>query len=263
MAIFQLLTLITAVVALPSPQLELMGEKQTGIFGSGKATSPPALSLAALGGLAGIAGMDKDTSGGSGPFPASYGPVPGLAKHTIYQPKNIPPGEKLPVIVWGNGACSGWGGWFAKFLDEIASHGFIVIANGAPDGDLISGMVSGSKGTDLVDALDWIDKNAGSAEWAHLDKTKIAAAGQSCGGVQAYSASLDPRVKVTGIFNSGLINAGNTKLFEKLHGPVGFFLGGPTDIAYDNVSIGGHNGISMMLTFNRAKEITRTCQPIF
>jgi dienelactone hydrolase len=239
MIYFQILTLVTAVMALPSPQLDLMGEKTTRIFGSGPATAPPALSLGALGGLAGVAGMDKDTSGGSGPYTASYGPVPGLPRHTIYQTKTVPPGEKLPVIVWGNGACSGWGGWFAKFLNEIASHGFVVIANGAPEGDLISGMVAGSKGTDLIDAVDWIDKNAGSEQWAHSDKTRIAAAGQSCGGVQAYSASLDPRVKLTGIFNSGLISAGNTKLFDKLHGPVGFFLGGPTDIAYENVSVSG------------------------
>jgi hypothetical protein len=264
MAIFQLLTLVTAVLALPSPQLDLMGEKQTGIFGAGPATAPPALNLGALAGLAGVAGMDKDTSGGSGPYPASYVALPGLARHTIYQPKTIPPGEKLPVIVWGNGACSGWGGWFAKFLNEIASHGFVVIAHGVPEGNLITGMGAGSKGTDLVDAIDWVEKNSESPQWAHLDKTKIAAAGQSCGGIQAYSASLDPRVKLTGIFNSGLISAGNTKLFSQLHGPVGFFLGGPTDIAYENVSSEGsrfhrraNGGI------DRAKEIIKTCHPIF
>jgi hypothetical protein len=81
----------------------------------------------------------------------------------------------------GNGACSGNGAWFSKFLNEIASHGFVVIANGAPTG----GSASGTKGTDLPDAIDWVHKNAGSGKWAHVDKSKIAAAGQSCGGVQA------------------------------------------------------------------------------
>lgn len=69
-----------------------------------------------------------------------------------------------------------------------------------------------------------------------MDKTRIAVAGQSCGGIQAYTASLDPRVKATAIFNSGLINTANKKHFPKLHAPVGYFLGGPTDIAYANVS---------------------------
>ncbi len=58
---------------------------------------------------------------------------------------------------------------------------------------------------------------------------------QSCGGVPECSAGLDPRAALTGIINSGLINAGNTTLFEKLHAPVGFFLGAPLDIAYENV----------------------------
>jgi dienelactone hydrolase len=70
-----------------------------------------------------------------------------------------------------------------------------------------------------------------------MDKTRIAVAGQSCGGIQAYTASLDPRIKATAIFNSGLINEVNKKHFPKLHAPVGYFLGGPTDIAYANVRI--------------------------
>jgi hypothetical protein len=47
-------------------------------------------------------------------------------------------------------------------------------------------------------------------------------------------------VTLTGIFNSGLINAENTKRFAQLHAPVGFFLGGPSDIAYANVSTLSH-----------------------
>jgi dienelactone hydrolase len=89
----------------------------------------------------------------------------------------------------------------------------------------------------MIESLDWITKNAGQGKWQHIDGSKIAAAGQSCGGIQAFSASLDPRVKLTGIFNSGLINAENTDKFKQLHGPVGFFLGGPADIAYKNVSV--------------------------
>jgi hypothetical protein len=35
-------------------------------------------------------------------------------------------------------------------------------------------------------ALDWVDKNAGQGKYANLDKTRIAAAGQSCGGLETY-----------------------------------------------------------------------------
>lgn len=41
-------------------------------------------------------------------------------------------------------------------------------------------------------------------------------------------------MKLTGIFNSGLLNENNTHLFDQLHAPIGFFLGGKTDIAYLN-----------------------------
>ena len=73
----------------------------------------------------------------------------------------------------------------------------------------------------MPDAIDWVYKNAGQGQFANVDKSRLAAAGQSCGGVQAFSASLDKRVSVTGIFNSGLLNEANTKLFNDLHGPVG------------------------------------------
>jgi dienelactone hydrolase len=133
----------------------------------------------------------------------------------------------------GNGACAGWGGWFSNFLTEISSHGFYIVANGGPSATSI---LSFTKGTDLPDAVDWVHKVAGTGEFTNMDKDRIAVAGQSCGGIQAYTASLDPRIKVTGIFNSGLINEANKKYFPKLHAPVGYFLGGPTDIAYVNVS---------------------------
>jgi hypothetical protein len=80
----------------------IMGEKQTGIFGSGKASAPPGFSLGGIVGMLGpVVGMLPDTTGGSGPYKSSYAAVPGLPKHTLYQPKLPPAGQKLPVIVWG------------------------------------------------------------------------------------------------------------------------------------------------------------------
>ncbi|KAF2395716.1 hypothetical protein EJ06DRAFT_540240 [Trichodelitschia bisporula] len=174
--------------------------------------------------------MTVDTTGGSGPYKASGGAIASFTRHTVFQPKMLPVGQKLPVILWGNGACSGNGQWFSKFLTEIASHGFVVIANGDPNGSLLSGTTA----KDIPDAIEWVYQNAGTGNWTHLDKTRLAAAGQSCGGIQAYSASVDPRIKLTGIFNSGLIIAENQKYFDRLHAPVGYFLGGESDIAYLN-----------------------------
>ena len=41
---------------------------------------------------------------------------------------------RLPIVAWGNGACLGRGLWFQNALTEWASHGYLVIANGSPNG---------------------------------------------------------------------------------------------------------------------------------
>jgi len=213
-----------------------MSSEQTSLFGTGPATAIPNVTLPGLfqmlrGTIGTIVGV---SGGGSGPYRASYLPLPSLPKHTIYQPdrNSLPPSCTLPIILWGNGGCRGYGGWFSKFLIEIDSHRYFVIANGVPQ---LSGIFSYTKHTDIPDAIDWVHRNAGQGEWKHLDKSRLAVAGQSCGGLQAYSASLDEMVTLTAIFNSGLIHVDNTKYFDRLHAPVGFFCGGVTDIAYGNV----------------------------
>src|SRR3954465_8391114 len=72
-------------------------------------------------------------AGGSGPYPADYETSPSLANHTIYRPSALP-AERMPIFVWGNGGCAANGTGQINFLREISSYGFLVIANGAPNG---------------------------------------------------------------------------------------------------------------------------------
>jgi hypothetical protein len=169
-----------------------------------------------------------DGTFGSGKHPAYYSTEPGLKGYTIYAPKTPPTGEILPVILWGNGMCMDQGLGFRNFLTEVASHGYFIIANGEPEGK------GQSADTKMGVALNWVEKNAGSGKYAHVDKTKVAAAGQSCGGLQAYKVSVDKRITLTGIFDSGNLQ-GNFKV-SSLHAPVGYFLGGTSDVAYSAVS---------------------------
>lgn len=73
------------------------------------------------GGMASLGGDGKytrtDGSGGSGPYKAMYTTDPGLRRHTIYLPKSIPEGIKLPVVIWGNGACYAKG--LSMHLDRV------------------------------------------------------------------------------------------------------------------------------------------------
>jgi hypothetical protein len=169
----------------------------------------------------------------SGPMKSGYWADSSLPRHTIFAPLEVPEGKKLPIMVWGNGACSGNGTYFRRSLWEAASHGIFVIANGNPNGG-----GGGTKYTMQIDALNWIDKNAGQGKYAYLDKTRIAAAGQSCGGLETYQVGRDPRIKTIGIFNSGeFTDAASMQTTPKVNKPIFYFLGGPSDIAYKNVSL--------------------------
>ena len=54
-----------------------------------------------------------------------------LATHTIYRPANLG-SSKHGVLVWGEGGCAKNGLTFPEFLTEIASYGFVIIADGPP-----------------------------------------------------------------------------------------------------------------------------------
>ncbi|CZR67306.1 uncharacterized protein PAC_17205 [Phialocephala subalpina] len=188
-------------------------------------------------GNASINTPEAAASVGTGPYPASFLSSPTLLNHTIYQPKHIPHGMKLPVLVWSNGGCISSGVIMYPFLVQLASQGIIVIVNGAP-GNVTATYDSFGPGPRttyhmLIEAMDWATANAGKGNWTHMDTRRIGVAGQSCGGIEAYSAGADPRATVIGIFNSGGNLTGKaTILPSSIMKPIFYFLGGPTDIAY-------------------------------
>ncbi|MEU8406325.1 cellulose binding domain-containing protein [Micromonospora sp. NPDC048842] len=168
--------------------------------------------------------------GGSGPYPADYETSTTLANHTIFRPQTLP-SERLPIVVWGNGGCSANGLSQGNFLREIASHGFLAIANGAPNG---SGSTTSQM---LTQSIDWAvaeNSRQGSKYYNKIDTSKVAVAGFSCGGLEAYAVSNDPRVTTTGIFSSGLLNDADDYQLRRLTKPIAYFVGGPSDIAYPN-----------------------------
>jgi dienelactone hydrolase len=67
----------------------------------------------------------------SGPYPVVVEHDQRLATHTVYRPTTLGP-SKHPVLVWGEGGCAKNGLTFPEFLAEIASYGFVVVADGPP-----------------------------------------------------------------------------------------------------------------------------------
>lgn len=192
--------------------------------------------------------------GGTGPYKALMASDRTLATHTVFRPKDLGPfGEKakLPVVVWGNGACANSPWEHVNFLSEVASHGFLVIAVGPmpAEGQRRAAGTGGgpTKSAMLTEAIDWALKQNGdrsSQYYQKLDTGKIAAAGMSCGGLQALEVAPDPRVSTAIICNSGILpNPGGGRggmpgltkdHLAKLHTPTLYILGGERDIAYNN-----------------------------
>jgi len=182
-------------------------------------------------------------TGGSGPYKAKWRTDPTLPNHVIYAPVTPPPSNvSMPVLTFGEGGCINIGTMFPHFLTEIASHGYLVIANGIPMdpestanalsqlGNLVATM--GSKVTQHTESIDWVYKG-GATKYGNVDKNRIAAGGQSCGALEAYSASYhEPRVKLTMIFNVGVFDSSRRHLLKELKSPIGYFLGGPVDPGY-------------------------------
>lgn len=184
-------------------------------------------------------------NGGKGSFPAVMTSATSLPTHTIFQPQDLSKfgnKNKLPIIAWGNGACFDSPWEHVNFLNEVASHGFLVIAIGTmPKQTDVR-----SKSHKLLDAIDWaIAQNAdpNSPYFQKLDTQKIAVSGMSCGGLQTLEVAGDPRITTVGVFNSGVLGNGGgmpgmpqvTKAkLNEIKVPTLYLLGGKSDIAYGN-----------------------------
>jgi hypothetical protein len=97
----------------------------------------------------------------------------------------------------------------------------------------------------LTEAIDWAleeNKRKGSAYYGRINPQWVAVSGWSCGGLQALEVAADPRVRTVIIHSSGIFADANpipgitiTKsALQKLHTPIIYILGGPSDIAYAN-----------------------------
>ncbi len=199
---------------------------------------------------------------GTGPFPALKEEVASLPLHVVYRPADLSKlgDTKLGVLAWGNGGCSDDGASSRLHLLEIASHGYLAIANGtiksgpgtqptpppAPraDGQLPPPATSAEQ---LIEAIDWaLEENVreGSELYGRIDPNAIAISGWSCGGLQALKVAGDERVRTVIIHNSGIFSPEDAvrlpsmdigkDTLKKLHTPVLYIQGGPTDIAYAN-----------------------------
>ena len=126
----------------------------------------------------------------------------------MYRPGRFNEGEKLPIIVWGNGTCA-WPEAYGALLRYVASYGFfIVAANSRWVGDAIA----------LKKALDFVfaaNDDSNSPYYQKLDTTKVGAMGHSQGSSGTANLASDSRVKAVILWNGG---ASATKPFLAVTG---------------------------------------------
>lgn len=162
----------------------------------------------------------------------------------VYRPKDLGQGYCHPVITWGNGTndqpepnppgCpSGSCGHYKTLLNQLASHGFVVVAS-------LSSQTA--KGTPLpqVAGVDWMiaeNANPASALYHRLDIAHIGATGHSQGGAATTMSGADPRIVAIAPICGSRANI-------TLHGPALLLCGGAdttvpcssVQTAYDSIS---------------------------
>ncbi len=191
---------------------------------------------------------------GSGPYRVVRLIEPDLIEYTIYRPADLQRTDKLPIIAFANGACRNTSLEYAAFLSELASHGYLVIAVGRDDQPMngSTGQTTSPDGRllQVIDvkvlnqAVDWaIARNAAASSpyRGRLRADRIAFMGHSCGGMQALTASADPRTTTTVVLNSGYYRTPPARppgplpeyrRWSELHAPTLILTGGSTDVAY-------------------------------
>ena len=197
-----------------------------------------------------VTGMDTPNTGPYEPIIEVY---PYFDQFTIYRPAQIE--KPLQVIAWGNGGCSKHGTLHGDFLKELASYGYMIIADGAPgekDNRGFGGPMSPMDETQQKIMLDWVfeeNERPCSPFYHQLDLAHLAVAGNSCGGLMTMYAAPDPRIATAVLFNSGLFSR-DQAVYDALHAPMAIFNGGPEDFAGANgeLDFGAINNIPIFIS---------------
>ena len=163
----------------------------------------------------------------------------------VYRPKDLlhvhARQGAVPLLLFGNGACSDTSIGYERMLTEIASHGYIVVAIGElmmQQGERKEGHTPSSELKRGLDLMLQLCRTKGSDYYSYIDTTRIAAAGHSCGGAQVLANAADPHLKTYLILNAGMgdmeMAGASMASLKNVHAPILYIVGGTSDVAYQN-----------------------------
>jgi hypothetical protein len=166
----------------------------SGATSNGGSGGGPASAAAGSGGTPGVGGKLPAVMNTTGPGPyktmqdLSSGPK---GQSGVFRPVQLGEnGVKHPIFVWGCGGGANPSS-YAELLNQVASHGFVVIAEVESIGD---------NGAPLLAAADWMLAENGKADsplYQKLEATKLGVGGHSIGSVNSFIAGPDPRWTTT------------------------------------------------------------------
>jgi len=151
------------------------------------AGAPAAAGSGAAGAAGGALPKVTDTDG-PGPFETSVDLRSGpRGQSGVFRPDELGQDGLLhPVFIWGCGGMAMPSSYMEE-LTQIASHGFVVVAEVSNIGD---------DGAPLLAALDWVlaENERSDSEFYHkLNTSRIGLGGHSIGSVNSFLAGPDPR----------------------------------------------------------------------
>jgi dienelactone hydrolase len=157
--------------------------------------------------------------------------VSGLASHTLFVPDAVGSHGKHPVVVWtcGNG---GSVSFYSSFLDHLASHGFLVVADKASSSDRLAEVASQKA------AIDWLlaeNAKMGGDYFGKIDVDNIAVMGHSLGSLASFATAAQNEHIATSVHYSGGLT-GNPVGFDEswladMTKPAAFLCGGADSTA--------------------------------
>jgi dienelactone hydrolase len=168
-----------------------------------------------------------DDPGANGPFTVDrVDTVSGLTSHSLFVPDAVGSHGKHPVVVWtcGNG---GSVSFYESFLDHLASHGFLVVADKASSSDRLAEVASQKA------AIDWLlaeNAKQGGDFSGKIDLDHIAVMGHSLGSLASFATAAQNEHVATSIHYSGGLT-GNPVGFDEswladMTKPAAFLCGG-------------------------------------
>lgn len=192
----------------------------TGAGGAGAMMGAGGMMMAASGGApaSGAGGMMMPPPPPPGDWPAAdpamKGPFATMTENntgpdgmfTLFRPMDLGT-QAHPVITWGNGTGT-TPQVYAFLLNQLASHGFIVIASNSMN-------VGQGDPPPMIQGIDWViqqNDDAMSPLYQHVDVTRIGATGHSQGAFATTTAGSDARITAIAPIEGTLPNG-------MLHGP--------------------------------------------